>query len=195
VNLIWTLLIVASVAVALLGGDGAPERITVGLAKGASDAVTFAFGLIGVLAFWSGMLRVAEEAGVTRLIGRALAPLIARLFPDIPKDHPANASITMALAANILGLGNAATPLGLKAMEDLARLNRTPGVASNAMCTFLAMTTSSLTLIPATVIAVRTAAGSSNPAAIVGTTIAATLVSTIVAVVADRWFQRATGAR
>lgn len=194
-NLIWTLLIVASVAVALLGGDGAPERITVGLAKGASDAVTFAFGLIGVLAFWSGMLRVAEEAGVTRLIGRALAPLIARLFPDIPKDHPANASITMALAANILGLGNAATPLGLKAMEDLARLNRTPGVASNAMCTFLAMTTSSLTLIPATVIAVRTAAGSSNPAAIVGTTIAATLVSTIVAVVADRWFQRATGAR
>lgn len=194
-NLIWTLLIVLSVGVALQSGADGAERITLGLVKGAADAVTFAFGLIGILAFWSGMLRVAEEAGLTRLVGRLLSPVVAKLFPEIPKDHPANASIIMALTANILGLGNAATPLGLKAMEDLARLNPVPGVASNAMCTFLALTTSSLTLIPGTVIAVRAAAGSNSPGAIVGTTIAATLVSTFVAVAVDRWFQRSRSAR
>ncbi len=192
-NLIWTVLIVVSVGFAFLSGADGAERVTLGVMKGAADAVTFAFGLIGILAFWSGMLRVAEEAGITRLIGRLLSPVIAKLFPDVPKDHPANASIIMALTANLLGLGNAATPLGLKAMEDLARLNPTPGVASNAMCTFLALTTSSLTLIPGTVIAVRAAAGSDQPGAIIGTTIAATLISTAVAVAADRWFRRTRG--
>jgi len=192
-NLVWTALIVAGVGFAIVQGETGGERVTQGIVNGAKDAVSFAFGLLGIIAFWSGMMRVAEEAGVARFVGRLLYPLIRLLFPGIPKDHPANASITMALTANLLGLGNASTPLGLKAMEDLARLNRNPGVASNAMCTFLALTTSSLTLIPGTVIAVRAAAGSSSPAAIVGSTIAATFVSTLVAILVDRLLRRPEG--
>ncbi len=189
-NIIWTFIIVVGVLFALPQGPDGARELTNGLIKGAEDAVIFAFGLIGVLAFWSGMLRVADEAGITTLIGRLLSPLVRRIFPSIPPGHSANASIVMALSANLLGLGNAATPLGLKVMSDLADLNGDSDEASDAMCTFLALSTSSVTLIPGTVIAVRAAAGSADPAAIMSTTLIATIASTTAALTLDRLFRR-----
>lgn len=189
-NTIWTAIVIAGVIFAFPQGSDGARHVTNGLIKGAEEAVVFTFGLIGILAFWSGMLRVAEKAGITHAIGYLLSPIVRRLFPSIPAHHPANASIVMALSANLLGLGNAATPLGLKVMSDLADLNEGSDEASDAMCTFLALSTSSVTLIPGTVIAVRAAAGSTEPAAIVGTTILATLVSTFVALTFDRLLRR-----
>lgn len=188
-NLIWTAILVASVAFALASGGDGGKRITQGVIDGAENAVIFTFGLIGVLAFWSGMLKIAEASGLTTALAKLLSPLVRRLFPSIPADDPANASILMALSANLIGLGNAATPLGLKAMHDLARLNRDRDEASDAMCTFLALSTSGITLIPGSVIAIRAAAGSRDPTAIVVTTLLATVVGTVVAVVLDRVFR------
>lgn len=190
-NVIWAVMLIVSVLYAIPQGGVGAHLVTQGIIKGAEEAVIFAFGLIGILAFWSGMLRVAHEAGITRAIGRLLSPLVRRLFPSVPPHHPANASIIMALSANLLGLGNAATPLGLKAMSDLSELNRGSNRASDAMCTFLAISTSSITLIPGTVIAVRAAAGSLQPAAIVGTTLVTTLFSTAVALFFDRLLRNA----
>lgn len=187
-NLIWTAMIALGVAFAALRGDSGARVITDALIHGAENAVSFAFALIGVLAFWSGMMRLADEAGWTRALARLLAPAVRWLFPSVPKEHPASASIVLALGANLLGLGNAATPLGLKAMEHLAELNPNKRVASDAMCTFLALCTSGVTLIPGTVIAVRAAAGSNDPGAVVVTTVAATTVSTVFAIVLDRLF-------
>lgn len=189
-NVVWTVIIAVGVLFAFpKGGEGA-RLVTDGLIKGAEDAVVFAFGLIGILSFWSGMLRLADKAGITLVVGRLLSPLIRLLFPSVPPRHPANASLVMALSANLLGLGNAATPLGLKAMKDLASLNPKSNQASDAMCTFLALSTSSVTLIPGTVIAVRAAAGSANPTAIVATTLLASIISTSVAIIMDRFFRR-----
>lgn len=189
-NLIWTTILIASVAFALSQGESGTQLITQGVIDGAENAVTFAFGLIGILGFWSGLLKVAEAAGVTAFFARLLSPIVRRLFPSIPPDDPANASILMAIAVNLLGLGNAATPLGLKAMQDLARLNEKKEEASDAMCTFLAISTSGITVIPATVIAIRAAAGSTQPTAVVITTLIATVVATAAALVADRAAQR-----
>lgn len=185
---IWTAILALSVCYALAGGPQGAHAVTQGVLQGAQSAVTFAFGLIGALSFWSGMLKVAEAAGITAWVARLLSPLVRWLFPSIPPGHPANASVLMAITANLMGLGNAATPLGLKAMADLAELNRKRDEASDAMCTFLAISTSGVTLIPSTVIAVRAAAGSSDPAAIVLTTLAATIVATAAAVALDRAF-------
>jgi len=189
VNLIWTAILAVSVLLAFLQGADGATAVTQGVVKGAEDAVVFAFGLIGALAFWSGMLKVAEASGITNAVARALSPLVRLLFPSIPPGHPASASVLMAITVNMLGLGNAATPLGLKAMEDLADLNDRRDEASDAMCTFLAVSTSGVTLIPSTVIAVRAAAGSAQPAAVVVTTLLATLAGTAAAVAADRLFQ------
>lgn len=193
-NVIWTALLALSVCYALAVGSPASgssaARITQGVLDGAENAVAFAIGLVGALSFWSGMLKVAEACGITTLVARALSPLVRRLFPSIPPGHPASASVLMAITANLIGIGNAATPLGLRAMQDLADLNRGSDEASDAMCTFLALSTSGVTVIPSTVIAVRAAAGSGDPAAIVVTTLVATVVSTFAAIVADRAFIR-----
>lgn len=137
----------------------------------AKTAVNITLGLIGIMALWLGVMKVAEEAGLVRVLTRLLTPLSKRLFPDVPSDHPAIGAMIMNIAANMLGLSNAATPLGLKAMEELNKLNPKIGTATNAMCTFLAINTAGLVLIPATAIAVRAAAGSSNPGIIIGTSI------------------------
>ncbi|CAG0905967.1 unnamed protein product [Cyprideis torosa] len=126
----------------------------------AGIAVEIAIGLIGIMALWLGVMKVAEEAGLIRIIANAMKPLTKFLFPDVPQDHPAMGAMIMNMAANMLGLGNAATPFGLKAMDELDKLNPNKGVATNAMCTFLAVNTAGLTLIPATAIAIRAAAGS-----------------------------------
>jgi len=137
----------------------------------ADTAVTISLGLIGVMALWLGIVKIAEEAGLLKLLTNLLTPLTSRLFPDIPADHPAVAAMVMNIAANMLGLNNAATPLGLKAMEELNKLNPKLGTATNAMCTFLVINTAGLTLIPATAIAIRAAQGSAEPGIIIGTSI------------------------
>jgi spore maturation protein SpmA len=156
----------------------------------AGTAVTIAIGLIGIMALWLGVMKVAEEAGLIRIIAKSLRPFTRRLFPDIPSDHPAMSSIIMNISANMLGLGNAATPFGLKAMEDMEEINPNKGTASNSMVTFLAINTAGLTLIPATAIAVRAASGSSNPAIIIGTSIFGAFCATVAGVSAAKIIEK-----
>ncbi|HLB00449.1 MAG TPA: nucleoside recognition domain-containing protein [Bacteroidota bacterium] len=153
-----------------------------GIVRYAKIAVELAIGLIGIMALWLGLMKIAEQAGLVAMLSRLLKPVTTRLFPDIPPDHPAVGAMLMNISANMLGLANAATPLGLKAMEELDKLNRKTGVATDAMCTFLVINTSSVQLIPATVIAIRAAAGSANPTEIVGPVIFATTIGTVVGV-------------
>lgn len=187
-NVIWVVLIVISVLVA--GLSGSMEAVTSAALDSAKTSVELALGLVGVMALWLGIMRVAEEAGLVRLIARLLRPLLKVVFPEVPPDHPAMGSMLSNIAANILGLGNSATALGLRAMKDLQELNRTKHTATNSMATFLAINTSSVTIIPATVIAIRVSSGATSPADIIGPTILATSVSTIVAVLVSRWLQK-----
>jgi spore maturation protein SpmA len=156
----------------------------------ASTAVNIALGLIGIMALWLGVMKVAEEAGLIKIIANSVKPITKFLFPDVPSDHPALGSIIMNMAANMLGLGNAATPFGLKAMEELQTLNKDKNTASNAMVTFLAVNTAGLTLIPVTAIAIRAAAGSSNPAIIIGTSIFGASCATIVGVTSAKILEK-----
>ena len=156
----------------------------------AGTAVNIALGLIGIMALWLGVMKVAEEAGLLKVLMRVLAPITKRLFPDVPSDHPAVGAMIMNIAANMLGLSNAATPLGLKAMEELNKLNPKVGTATNAMVTFLAINTGGLLLIPATAIAVRATVGSANPAIIIGTSIVGGGCATIAGVIASKLLQR-----
>jgi spore maturation protein SpmA len=187
-NYIWLALVVLAVAIG--GWNNRLSEVTAGAFDGAKTAVTIALGLIGIMALWLGVMRLAERAGLVQKIARGLRPVMRRLFPDVPPEHPAMASMLMNMAANMLGLGNAATPLGLRAMRDLERLNPRPGVASNAMCTFLAINTASVQLIPATAIALLAAAGSSRPTAIVGTALLATLCAATVAITSAKILEK-----
>jgi spore maturation protein SpmA len=156
----------------------------------AKTAVNIALGLIGIMALWLGVMKVAEEAGLIKIIASALKPVTKKLFPDVPDDHPAVGSMIMNISANMLGLGNAATPFGLKAMEELNQLNPNKGTATNAMVTFLAINTAGLTLIPATAIAVRAASGSADPAIIIGTSIFGAACATITGLTAAKVFEK-----
>ena len=131
------------------------------------------------MALWLGVMKIAEQAGLISIIAKVVKPITKFLFPDVPQDHPAIGSIIMNISANMLGLGNAATPFGLKAMEELDKINPEKGTATNAMCTFLAINTAGLTLIPATAIAIRAASGSSDPAIIIGTSLFASFCATV----------------
>jgi spore maturation protein A len=156
----------------------------------AAIAVNIALGLIGIMALWLGVMKVAEEAGLLQVLTRVLTPVTKRLFPEVPPDHPAVGAMIMNIAANMLGLSNAATPLGLKAMEELNKLNPKVGTATNAMVTFLAINTGGLILLPATAIAVRAAAGSSNPGIIIGTSIVGAGCATFAGILASKLLQR-----
>jgi spore maturation protein A len=176
-NYIWLGLII--VAVVLGGINGKIENVTKAAIDAAGNAVTIAIGLVGVMALWLGIMKIAEQSGLMSLLARAIAPVMRRLFSEVPPDHPAMGSMLMNIAANMLGLSNAATPLGLKAMEDLEKLNRTPGVATNAMCLFLTINTAGLQLIPASMISLMASAGSKDPTAIIGTTVASTFIALV----------------
>ncbi|HEY6951623.1 MAG TPA: nucleoside recognition domain-containing protein [Bacteroidota bacterium] len=156
----------------------------------AGTAVEISIGLIGIMALWLGLMKIAEEAGFIGIVTRMLAPVTRRLFPEVPPDHPAVGAMMMNIAANMLGLNNAATPLGLKAMEELNKLNPKAGTATNAMVTFLTINTGGLILIPATAIAVRAASGSTNPGIIIGTSIVGASCATIAGVLAAKLLQR-----
>ncbi len=188
INIIWLMMILISVAAA--SWTGKMDAVTAAAFDSAKAAVTLAIGLIGAMALWLGIMKVMEVAGALKMIARAVRPVMTRLFPDVPHDHPAMSSMIMNIAANMLGLGNAATPLGIKAMTELDKLNPEKGRATNAMCLFLAINTSSVTLLPLGVIAVRAAAGASNPASILIPSIFATTVSTITAIFAVKFLQK-----
>jgi len=166
------------------------KKVTNDAIKVAQIAVEIALGLIGIMALWLGVMKVAEDAGLIKIIARALNPIMRRLFPEVPADHPAIGSMVMNISANMLGLGNAATPFGLKAMEELDKLNTNKGTATNSMVTFLAINTAGMTLIPATAIAVRAASGSANPAVIIGTSIFGAFCAVVVGLTAAKLFER-----
>jgi len=188
-NYIWLGLILAAV---LMGGaTGHLADLTEGAFDGAkTGVVTIALPLIGVMALWLGIMRLAEKSGLVNVLARGLRPVLRLLFPEVPQGHPAMAAMVMNIASNMLGLGNAATPLGLRAMQQLERLNPHPGTATNAMCTFLAINTSSVQLIPATAVAILASAGSTNPTAIIGTSLAATSCAALMAIVAVKVLER-----
>ncbi|SDG21724.1 spore maturation protein A [Fontibacillus panacisegetis] len=187
VNKIWLALIIIGFAFAAIKGD--INVVTQAAFDGAATGVTVCFGLISVLVFWLGIMRLAEDAGLVKTISRWLGPVVSYLFPDVPKNHPAMGYILTNMSANLLGLGNAATPMGIKAMQELQELNPDKETASPAMCTLLALNTASITLIPTTLIAIRLNFNSANPAEIVGSTLLATAVATTAAIVADRWYR------
>ena len=148
-----------------------------GIIKYAKTAVELAIGLIGIMALWLGIMKIADQSGLVATLAKGLRPITTRLFPDVPADHPAMGAMIMNISANMLGLANAATPLGLKAMEELNKLNKKAGTATDAMCTFLVINTSNVQLIPATVIAIRAASGSANPTEILGPVLVATFIT------------------
>ncbi|WP_031515212.1 nucleoside recognition domain-containing protein [Desulfofalx alkaliphila] len=188
INYIWLGMIVISILVA--GAQGNIEVITKAAFEGAEAAVKVSLSLIAIMTFWLGMMKLAEAAGLVKALARLVQPFTAFLFPSVPKDHPAMGAIVMNLSANILGLSNAATPMGLIAMKELQKLNGNRNTASDAMCTFLAINTACITLIPTTIIGVRLMYGSQDPTAIVGTTIFATACGMTVAIIADRVYRQ-----
>ena len=177
-NYIWFGLIFISVLVGTI--TGRIDEVTDAAISMSKTSVEIAIGLVGIMALWLGTMKIAEESGLIQIIARALKPITIRLFPDVPSDHPAIGSIVLNMAANMLGLGNAATPIGLKAMKELQELNKNKDTATDAMCTFLAINTSSVQIIlPATVVGLMGAAANQ----IFITTIIATGMSTIAAII------------
>lgn len=192
-NYVWFALMVISLIVGALNGQ--LEAVTTAAVEYAGVAVEISLGLIGIMAFWLGIMKIAEEGGIIRILSRAIRPVARFLFPNIPSDHPAIGAMLMNIIANWLGLGNAATPLGLKAMGELQKLNKSEETATNAMVVFLALNTASITFIPMTVIAVRAELGSTNPFEIISTAVFASSCATIAAVTAAKILQRLPGIR
>ncbi len=188
-NYIWFALMAIALVVAIVMGTA--PAVTKGAIDSARTAVDISIGLIGIMTLWLGIMRVAEKAGLISLLGRLLRPFSRLLFPEIPAEHPAIGAMIMNIAANMLGLSNAATPLGIKAMEELQTLNDgDKETATNAMVTFMALNTAGIQLIPATIIGVLAAAGAKNPTAIIVTTIVATFSGAFAAVTTAKLLQR-----
>jgi spore maturation protein SpmA len=172
-------------------GDVSPmSALSTAMVDSASGAVELAIGLVGVMTLFLGLMKVAEEGGMLTILARLIRPLMVRLFPDVPAEHPAMGAMILTISANALGLGNAATPFGIRAMQELDTLNLHKGTASNAMVLFLAINTSSVTLLPTGIIALRASAGSVDPAGILSTTLFATACSTLAAIAAAMLYRR-----
>lgn len=186
VNYIWVGISIIGIIYAMFTGTMA--EVNEAIFKSAKESVTLCFGLMSVLVFWLGIMKIAEEAGLLDSLTRLTKPIVSRLFPDVPPNHPAMGYIVSNIMANTFGLGNAATPLGIKAMEQLKDLNGGKDTASRSMITFLALNTSGLTLIPTTVIGIRIHYNSANPTEIVGPTFLATVIATIAAIILDRYY-------
>ncbi|MEK3885936.1 nucleoside recognition domain-containing protein [Bacillus sp. FSL K6-3431] len=186
INYIWVGMTIIGLVFATINGK--MKDVNEAIFSSANEAVTLCIGLISILVFWLGMMRIAQESGLLNKLSDFFKPLILKLFPDVPSDHPAVGYILSNMIANMLGLGNAATPLGIKAMEQLKDLNGGKSSASRSMVTFLALNTSGLTLIPTTVIAIRMSYNSASPTEIVAPTLLATVIATIAAILLDRYF-------
>jgi len=186
VNYIWVIMTIIGILFGMV--NGTMEEINKAIFTGAKEAVVLCIGLISVLVFWLGMMRIAQESGLLEALSKLFRPLVKRLFPEIPPQHPAMGYILSNMIANMFGMGNAATPLGIKAMEELQKLNGGKSSASRSMVTFLAINTASITLVPTTVIAIRMTYHSHSPTEIVVPTIIATVLSCIAAILIDRFF-------
>ncbi len=196
-NLVFYFLVAAAFATAAwhqlrwTGEGAAPmDALSTAMVESAAGSVELALGLVGVMTLFLGLMKVAEAGGLLTIIARLIRPLMVRLFPSVPPDHPAMGAMILNLSANALGLGNAATPFGIRAMQELERLNTRPGTATDAMVLFLAINTSSVTLLPTGVIALRAAAGSADPAGILPTTLFATFCATAAAIIAAFAYRR-----
>jgi spore maturation protein A len=187
-NIIWLVLLVGSVAIAVMTGQ--VREVVVSVSESAVSAFKLALGLTGIMALWLGIMRIAEDSGLIAGFTRLIAPLMRFLFPGIPDGHPALGSMAMNMVANMFGLNNAATPLGIRAMEDLETLNQRKGTATDDMCMFLAINTSSIQLIPAGAIALLAGGGSLDPTVIVFPALIATFVSTVAGITAARLLSR-----
>lgn len=186
VNYIWAFLAIVGIIFGLF--NGTMEEVNKAIFDGAKEAVTLCIGLISVLVFWLGMMRIAEESGLLERLSKLFRPFVKIIFPEVPTNHPAMGYILSNMISNMFGLGNAATPLGIKAMEELKKLNGGKNSASRSMVTFLAINTASITIIPTTVIAIRMNYNSASPTEIVVPTIIATIISAIGAILIDRYF-------
>lgn len=186
VNYIWVGMTIIGLIFAVINGK--MEEVNEAIFQSANEAVTLCIGLVSILVFWLGIMRIAQDSGLLDKLSYLFRPIVRRLFPEVPSDHPAMGYILSNMMANMFGLGNAATPLGIKAMEQLKELNGGRDYASRSMITFLAINTSSLTIIPTTVIAIRMNYESASPTEIVGPTLVATFLSTLGAILIDRYF-------
>lgn len=188
-NWIWLGLLMGAV---FLGGiSGQLNEVTNAAYEACKTAITtLALPLAGIMTLWLGIMRLAEKSGLVLILAKLLRPLLRRIFPEVPVNHPAMGSMVMNMASNMLGLGNASTGLGLRAMQQLEKLNPHPGTATNAMCTFLVINTSSIQLIPATAVAILAAKGATNPTGIIGPTFFATLISTVAALIIVKSFEK-----
>ena len=187
-NYIWFGLMAIALIVAAFNGTA--DAVSKAAIDSAKTGVEIAIGLVGIMTLWLGIMRIAEASGLVMLLGRALRPVLRWLFPEVPADHPANGAIVLSIAANMLGLNNAATPLGIKAMEELQTLNEQKDTATNPMVTFMALNTSGVQLIPTTMIGILAAAGAVNPTAIIAPALVATFIGTVAAVLAAKFLQR-----
>lgn len=187
-NYIFYFLIVTSIIAGAMNGK--LQDVVNSILTGAELSVKVAFSLIGIMAFWLGMMKIAEKCGLVSLIAKIIKPITRKLFNEIPEDSPAIGDIAMSISANAFGLANAATPIGIKAMEELQKQNKDKTKASNAMCMFLAMNTAGFQLIPATVIAVLVGIGYKNPTEIIAPTLVVTLIAFISAIALAKIFQR-----
>jgi len=187
-NVIFLIFLAGGILVAAWAGD--IGVITTAAVNSAGAAVTKLAGFVGVMTLWLGLAKIAERSGLLLSLSKLFQPLLGLLFPSIPKGHPAMGAILMNMTANLLGLGNAATPFGLKAMGELQKLNARKDTASEAMCTFLAINTAAVTLVPATIISFRATAGSANPAEIAAPALLANLIAALTAVSLDYYFRR-----
>jgi spore maturation protein A len=187
-NIIWLLMMVIAMVTAIFTGK--ISAIVLAATDSAKFAFTFALGLTGIMTLWLGIMKIAEAAGLLELLTRLLKPILVRLFPDVPADHPAMGAMTMNFAANIFGLTNAATPFGLRAMGELAKLNKHPGVATNAMCTFLTIHSSNLQIIPTTALALLAAGGALHPTDIIVPFLLSSLCALVTAIFIAKIMER-----
>ncbi len=181
---------IIAIAYVMAAFTGNMEAVSIGAFEAAESSVNLVIKLIGYMALFLGIMQVAQDAGLLRVIARSIRPVMVRLFPDIPPDHPAMGAMIMNISANMLGLGNAATPMGIKAMKELDKLNTTPGVATNAMVLFLAINTSGLALLPTGAASIRAAEGSVDPMGIMAPTLFATAISTVVGISMAVWLSK-----
>ena len=187
INYIWFFLIFIGIVVAIFTGN--IDIINNAVIEDTQEAVTFAIGLTGIMAIWLGLMNIAKKSGLIKSFSRLISPLTRFLFPDIPKDHPAISAIVMNMVTNMFGAGNSATALGIKAMEEMNKLNNDKKRATNAMCMFLVINMSSVQLVPLTVLKIRADAGSLNPTEIIGTSLIATTISTVVGIISAKILQ------
>lgn len=181
INVIWLLMMVTAFFVAAENGN--VDLLAVAAFDGASTSLTMILALLPILMLWLGVMELMEAAGMLKILAKVFSPVLGLLFPRLPKESPAREAITLNFTANFLGLGNAATPFGLRAMNELQKLNATPKVASNEMITLLLLNTSAVSLVPSTIIALRVGAGSQNPTAMVFVTVAASIFGLVVGLI------------